>query len=58
MTLATFFWILVSISILVLIAIRFNIKKTLFTSVFWLLIGMSFMVLMGILWNVIKGLIP
>ena len=54
MTLTTFFWILVGISILVLIAIRFNIKKELFTSVFWLLIGMSFMVLMGILWNAIN----
>ena len=55
MTLTTFFWILVSISILVLMAIRFNIKKELFTTVFWLLIGISFMVLIGILWNVIKG---
>ncbi len=55
MTLATFFWILVGISILVLMAIRFNIKKELFTSVFWLLIGINFMVLIGILWNVIKG---
>jgi len=56
MTLTTFFWILVGISILVLMAIRFNIKKELFTLVFWLLIGISFMVLIGILWNVIKGL--
>jgi len=56
MTLTTFFWILVGTSILVLMPIRFNIKKELFTPVFWLLIGVSFMVLMGILWNVIKGL--
>jgi len=55
MTLTTFFWILVGISILVLMAIRFNIKKELFTPVFWLLIGISFMVLIGILWKVIKG---
>jgi len=53
MTLTTFFWILVGISILVLMAIRFNIKKELLTPVFWLLIGISFMVLMGILWNAI-----
>jgi len=56
MTLTTFFWILVGISILVLMAIRFNIKKELFTPVFWLLIGLSFMVLMGIFWNLITGL--
>ena len=55
MTLTTFFWILVGISIFVLMAIRLNIKKELFTPVFWLLIGISFMVLMGILWDVIKG---
>jgi len=55
MTLTTFFWILVGISILVLMAIRFIIKKELFTPVFWLLIGISFMVLMSILWNVIKS---
>jgi len=55
MTLTTFFWILVSVSILVLMAIRFDIKKELLTPVFWLLIGISFMVLMGILWNVIKS---
>jgi len=54
MTLPTFFWILVVVSILVLMAIRFGIKKELLTSVFWLLIGISFMVLMGILWNTIK----
>jgi len=53
MTLTTFFWILVSVSILVLMAIRFGIKKELLTSVFWLLIGISFMILMSILWNVI-----
>jgi len=56
MTLTTFFWILVGINILVLMAIRFNIKKELFTPVFWLLIGISFMILMSILWDVIKGL--
>ena len=54
MTLTTFFWILVGASILVLMIIRFGIKKELLTPVFWLLIGVSFMVLMGILWNVIK----
>ncbi len=54
MELTTFFWILVGISILALMAIRFNIKKELFTSVFWLLIGISFMVLIGMLWDVIK----
>jgi len=52
MTLTTFFWILVSISILVLMAIRFNIKKELLTPIFWLLIGISFMVLIGMLLNV------
>jgi len=56
MTLTTFFWILVGICILVLMTIRFNIKKELFTPAFWLLIGISFMVLIGMLWNVIKGL--
>jgi len=56
MTLTTFFCILVGVSILVLMTIRFGIKKELFTPVFWLLIGISFMVLMGILWNVIEGL--
>ena len=55
MTLTTFFWILVGSSILVLMIIRFGIKKELLTPVFWLLIGISFMVLIGILWNVIKG---
>ena len=55
MALTTFFWILVGTSILVLMIIRFGIKKELLTPVFWLLIGISFMVLMGILWNVIKG---
>jgi len=54
MTLINFFWVLVGVSILVLMAIRFDIKKDLLTPVFWLLIGISFMVLMGILWNVIK----
>jgi len=54
MTLATFFWILVGVSILVLMAIRFGIKKELLTPVFWLLIGINFMVLMGILWEVIS----
>ena len=53
MTLITFFWILVGVSILVLVAIRFSIKNELLTPVFWLLIGISFMVLIGILWNVI-----
>ena len=55
MTLTTFFWILVGASILVLMIIRFGIKKDLLTPVFWLLIGICFMVLMGMLWNVIKG---
>ena len=54
MTLINFFWILVGISVLVLIIIRFGIKKDLLTTVFWLLVGISFMVLMGIFWNVIK----
>ena len=56
MTLITFFWILVGVIILLLLAIRFGIKKELLTPVFWLLIGISFMVLIGIFWNVIKGL--
>ncbi len=55
MTLINFFWILVGVSMLVLMTIRFGIKKDLLTSVFWLLVGISFMVLMGILWTVIKG---
>jgi len=55
MTLTTFFWILVGVIILLLMAIRFGIKKELLTSVFWLLIGISFMVLMGILWNIVKS---
>ena len=54
MTLTTFFWILVGISILVLMAIRFGIKKELLTPVFWLLIGINFMVLMGIIWEAIN----
>ena len=53
MTLTTFFWILVGVSIFVLMAIRFGFKKELMTPVFWLLIGISFMVLMGILWDAI-----
>ena len=56
MTLTTFFWILVGVIILLLVAIRFGIKKELLTPIFWLLIGISFMVLMSILWNIIKGL--
>jgi len=55
MTLVTFFWILIGVIILLLMVIRFDIKKELLTPVFWLLIGINFMVLMGILWNVIKG---
>ena len=55
MTLTTFFWILVGVIILLLVAIRFDIKKELLTPIFWLLIGISFMALMGILWNAIKG---
>jgi len=55
MTLTTFFWILVGVIVLLLLAIRFGIKKELLTPVFWLLIGINFMVLIGILWNVIKG---
>ena len=54
MTLIKFFWILIGISILVLMAIRLGIKKHLLTSVFWLLVGISFMLLMALLWNVIK----
>jgi len=53
-TLITVFWILVGISSLVLMTIRFGIKKELLTPVFWLLIGISFMVLMGILWEAIS----
>jgi len=56
MTLINFFWILVGVSMLVLMTIRFGIKKDLLTSVFWLLVGISFMVLMGMFWNVIYGL--
>jgi len=37
MTLATIFWVLIGISSLVLMAIRFGIKKDLLTPVFWLL---------------------
>jgi len=55
MTLTTFFWILVGVIILLLVAIRFGIKKELLTSIFWLLIGISFMVLMGIIWNAINS---
>ena len=55
MTLTTFFWVLVGIIILLLVAIRLGIKKELLTPIFWLLIGISFMVLIGILWNVIEG---
>ena len=55
MTLTTFFWILVGVIILLLVAIRFGIKKELLTPIFWLLIGISFMALMGILWDAIKG---
>jgi hypothetical protein len=55
MTLTTFFWILVGVIILLLMAIRYDIKKELLTPIFWLLIVISFMVLMGILWNVIGG---
>ena len=54
MTLTTFFWILVGVIVLLLLAIRFDIKKELLTPVFWLLIGINFMVLMGILWEVIS----
>ena len=53
MTLTTFFWILVGSSILVLMIIRFGIKKEQLTPVFWLLIGISFMVLISIIWSVI-----
>ena len=56
MTLTTFFWILVGVIVLLLLAIRFGNKKELLTPVFWLLIGINFMVLIGILWNAIKGL--
>jgi len=54
MTLITFFWILVGVSILLLIAIRFGVKKELLAPIFWLLIGINFMVLMGILWEAIN----
>jgi len=55
MTLLTVFWILIGISSLVLMAIRFGIKKDLLTPIFWLLVGISFMTLMAILWYGIKG---
>jgi len=55
MTLVTVFWILIGISSLVLITIRFGIKKDLLTPIFWLLVGISFMVLMALLWHGIKG---
>ena len=55
MTLTTFFWVLVGVIILLLMAIRYDFKKELLTPIFWLLIVISFMVLMGILWNVIGG---
>ena len=55
MTLTTFFWILVGVIILLLVAIRLGVRKELLTSIFWLLIGISFMVLMGMLWDTIKG---
>jgi len=55
MTLVTVFWILVGISSLVLMTIRFGIKKDLLTPIFWLSDGISFMVLMAILWYGIKG---
>ena len=54
MTLTTFFWILVGVIVLLLLAIRLGIKKELLTHVFWLLIGINFMVLMGILWEAIS----
>ena len=55
MTLTTFFWILVGVIIVLIVAIRFGIKKELLTPIFWLLIGIRFMVLMGMLWDTIKG---
>ena len=55
MTLVNVFWILIGISSLVLMTIRFGIKKDLLTPIFWLLVGISFMVLMAILWHAIKG---
>jgi len=55
MTLVTVFWILIGISSLVLMTIRFGIKKGLLTPFFWLLVGISFMVLMALLWYGIKG---
>jgi len=54
-TLITVFWILVGISSLVLMTIRFGIKKELLTPIFWLLVGISFMVLIAILWYGIRG---
>ena len=54
MTITTFFWILVGVIVLLLLSIRFGIKKELLTPVFWLLIGINFMVLMGILWEAIS----
>ena len=55
MTLTTFFWILVGASILVLMIIRFGIKKELLTPVFWLLFVASLIILVVILWYGIKG---
>ena len=54
MTITTFFWILVGVIALLLMVIRFGIKKELLTPVFWILIGINFMVLMGILWEAIS----
>ena len=54
MTITTFFWILLGIIILLLMAIRLDIKKELLTPIFWLLIGINFMVLMGIFWEAIN----
>jgi len=54
-TLITVFWILVGISSLVLMTIRFGIKKDLLAPIFWLLVGISFMVLVAILWYGIRG---
>ena len=54
MILTTFFWILVGVIVLLLLAIRFGFKKELLTPVFWILIGINFMVLMGMLWEAIN----
>ena len=55
MTLLTIFWILIGISFLVLVIIRFGVKKDLLTPIFWLLFVASLIILVVILWYGIKG---